>query len=355
MDDSHAFEHWLRARWTEKDRLIEGYLQTGRFPADRGVSRSRRDGKLHRGAGYIETEIKPTYWYEFLQVFAPLGLFALVLYVFYGALPRRIIKTFDKRLIVDETVKEQIKLPEKPQLLDAVLRALGEEQGLKNLKTTQKLSIDMATLQKALQNGFLREKLGIEGTPSLASIQKVLQSGILGQKIDIKGMPSLAVNNEKAQKAAIKGSTASKPSTSGTTKTKPQASIAKTQQSSTISKPPKPKTQLSSAPKKLDPKNTANSAPKKVIPKKPQVINAQSAATKKLDTKSTTASAPKKLDVKREAQLAAKRDTAVAPKKLNKVAASASKQGAPKKSVVTLKATTASTQPQSKTKIVKRV
>ena len=70
----------------EKDGLIEAYYRHGRFPADKGAHKTR-DGHIVRGAGHIETEIKSNYWYEFLQIFAPVGLLALVLYVFYNALP----------------------------------------------------------------------------------------------------------------------------------------------------------------------------------------------------------------------------------------------------------------------------
>lgn len=318
LDDSHAFEHWLRARWTEKDRLIEGYLRTGRFPADKGVSRSR-DGKLHRGAGYIETEIKPTYWYEFLQVFAPMGLFALVLYVFYGALPRRIIKTFDKRLMVDEAVKNQIKLPEKPQLLDAVLKALGDEKfGLKSAKTAQKLAANRETIQKALQSGLLRPKIGIEGTQPLV------------------------IKDKTPQRAPIEGSDTSKLSTNGTTKAKTKTNTVKPHQPNTVSTQSKTK-------KQAELKNTANLATKKVLPKKPEAIHATNPAIKKPETKQATTPAPRKLDVKNETKPTVKRETGV-PKKIDKVNGSSSNQGAPKKLGVPPKIGSASNQPQPKSK-----
>ncbi|KAI9739363.1 MAG: hypothetical protein M1834_007576 [Cirrosporium novae-zelandiae] len=103
IDDSKAFEIWLRARWMEKDMLIDQYLRTGRFPADTGVEKGP-DGHLRRGAGYIETEVKTNYLYEFLQCFAPLGLLALVLYSFYGALPKNFIKSLKKQAIQKKAV-----------------------------------------------------------------------------------------------------------------------------------------------------------------------------------------------------------------------------------------------------------
>ncbi len=173
LDDPHAFEYWLRARWTEKDRLIESYLRTGRFPADVGVSKGR-DGKIRRGAGYIETEIKPTHWYDFLQVFAPIGLFALVLYVFYGALPKRILESFDRRVVVNKSNKnEQVKLPGNPETFDAVLRAFGNEiHGLKSARTAKKLVMDGGTLQQALQGINVPGKVQVKGSLSQNLVMK---------------------------------------------------------------------------------------------------------------------------------------------------------------------------------------
>ena len=210
--------------------------------------------------------------------------------------------------MVDETVKNQIKVPEKPQLLDAVLKALGDEKyGLKSLKTAQKLAADRETIQKALQNGLLRQKLGIEETPPPA------------------------VKNEKAQGASIKGSNISKLSSNDTTKVKIQTNDVKNQQPNTASTQSKPKKHADSAPRKLEPKNTASSAPKKLIPKKPEATHATGPAVKKPEAKQATTPASRKLDIKREAKPVAKRETGV-PKKLDKVNASASHQGAPKKS-----------------------
>lgn len=121
-DDPQKFDAWLRARWSEKDRFIENWYRTGRFPADTGSSKDYQ-GRVSAGAGYIESEIKPQRWYEFLQVFAPIGLFALVLYVFYGSLPQEMIekvKSIDQKTIVkqlDAIQKGQLKVPETKDLL----------------------------------------------------------------------------------------------------------------------------------------------------------------------------------------------------------------------------------------------
>jgi 1-acyl-sn-glycerol-3-phosphate acyltransferase len=92
IDNDKAFDLWLQARWREKDYLLELYHRTGRFPADSGVEKAAQ-GSTRRGAGVIECQVKSTRWYEFLQIFAPMGVLALVLYAFYGSLPKQYRKS----------------------------------------------------------------------------------------------------------------------------------------------------------------------------------------------------------------------------------------------------------------------
>lgn len=261
LHDSSKFEYWLRARWTEKDRLIEHYYRTGRFPADTGVSQGS-DGKTRRGAGYIETEIKPTHWYEFLQIFAPIGLFALVLYVFYGALPKRILKTFDKKLVVDEASKnEQAKLPEKPQLFDAVLKAFGDEMfGLKNAATTQRLAMSSGLLQRAMQTGQVAGKSQL--------------------------MASTAQNQAAKNQNLIKGTTGQKPLTNERSKQAKGATKKKQQEPAVASEKPKPKYLPATIPVKPQKKKVSFAAPEKLEtnPKPPAVA-------KKAETKLPTTAA----------------------------------------------------------------
>lgn len=119
IDDPVAFEVWLRARWMEKDSLIEAYYRHGRFPADRGAHKTR-EGKIIRGTGHIETEIKSNYWYEFLQIFAPVGVLAMVLYMFYNALPTTVtesLKSQDKLKKAEELQKAPINGRKQPHLM----------------------------------------------------------------------------------------------------------------------------------------------------------------------------------------------------------------------------------------------
>lgn len=81
IDDTKEFEEWLRQRWIEKDELLEHYVQTGRFPADDEEGPSADGGKVVKGAGHIETEVKPASPIEFFQIFLPVMAMGLVINV----------------------------------------------------------------------------------------------------------------------------------------------------------------------------------------------------------------------------------------------------------------------------------
>ncbi|KIV83775.1 hypothetical protein PV11_05770 [Exophiala sideris] len=106
LHNDKAFELWLLARWREKDVLIEKWYQTGRFPADNGATKYR-SGKVLRGCGHMEVPIRASHWYEFLQIFAPMGILAMVLYIFYGDLPQKFWKSINKQAL--KTGSEDIK------------------------------------------------------------------------------------------------------------------------------------------------------------------------------------------------------------------------------------------------------
>jgi hypothetical protein len=82
LDDTEAFEVWLRERWIEKDALLEEYVSTGRFPAAKDLefeTKKSNDGSVitsHKG-GFIETEMKPAHWFEVFRVFMVLVGFGI--------------------------------------------------------------------------------------------------------------------------------------------------------------------------------------------------------------------------------------------------------------------------------------
>lgn len=117
LDDVNKFDIWLHARWAEKDALMEQYMHTRRFPADEGVSRTP-DGETRRGAGYIETHVKPYKWYEILQVFAPIATFVMVLFYFYDmALPTTLFSTMqDWAGYSEDEIKKKLRIGPAPKL-----------------------------------------------------------------------------------------------------------------------------------------------------------------------------------------------------------------------------------------------
>ncbi|KAL8828030.1 MAG: hypothetical protein Q9191_002823 [Dirinaria sp. TL-2023a] len=117
LDDISAFDLWLRARWAEKDTLMEHYMSTGRFPADVGIDQTP-SGEIRRGAGHIETQVKPHKWYEILQVFAPIASFIIVLFYFYNLkIPATLLgKLTEWANYGEEDIKKQLRVGPPPKL-----------------------------------------------------------------------------------------------------------------------------------------------------------------------------------------------------------------------------------------------
>lgn len=79
--DEKAFTAWLLERWREKDDLLEHYVEYGDFPADAGTTPGINGTKPLQGAGIIETDVRPSTPFEFLQVLIPVAALALVINV----------------------------------------------------------------------------------------------------------------------------------------------------------------------------------------------------------------------------------------------------------------------------------
>lgn len=80
LGDEKVFGDWLLDRWREKDDLLQYYLENNRFPADEGVGVDEL-GKEVKGAGWIETEVRPRRWTEWVMVFVPVAALGLVINV----------------------------------------------------------------------------------------------------------------------------------------------------------------------------------------------------------------------------------------------------------------------------------
>jgi 1-acyl-sn-glycerol-3-phosphate acyltransferase len=101
IDNTKAFDVWLRNRWREKDYMLEYFNRNNRFPAedfwkehlDMGEvsSGSQSIRTVPRPAITIETEVKSGNWNEFVKIFAPITSVMMALTVAYGASPGDLI------------------------------------------------------------------------------------------------------------------------------------------------------------------------------------------------------------------------------------------------------------------------
>lgn len=77
LESGEQFELWLRERWYEKDRLMEEYMATGRFPSSPVRSDSAARSGSQKTVSHIETEVRTKHGWEFIQIFVVLGVFGL--------------------------------------------------------------------------------------------------------------------------------------------------------------------------------------------------------------------------------------------------------------------------------------
>ena len=98
IQNTKAFEVWLRNRWREKDYMLEYFNRNNRFPAEdfwkdhlEMSALQSQSGKsirtAPRPAVQIETEVKSGNWNEFVKIFAPITSVMMALTVAYGASP----------------------------------------------------------------------------------------------------------------------------------------------------------------------------------------------------------------------------------------------------------------------------
>lgn len=73
LDDHKEFDAWLRARWAEKDQLLDQYFETGRFPSElAGTIEAKHvtdEQKKAVEAGYVESYVRLHHWIEIGQIF----------------------------------------------------------------------------------------------------------------------------------------------------------------------------------------------------------------------------------------------------------------------------------------------
>lgn len=66
LESAEVFDKWLRARWDEKDAIMDQYLSTGRLPPSPSTKEVEQPE-------YIETEVRTQFPWEILRVFTVPG------------------------------------------------------------------------------------------------------------------------------------------------------------------------------------------------------------------------------------------------------------------------------------------
>lgn len=269
VDDPTAFDKWLRDRWAEKDKLLGIYYRTGRFPADRKAHRLA-DGKICRGAGYIESQVKSVRWYEFLQIFAPVGLFAMVLYMFYGATPKQEAPSADKQVWINTMNTLQKALTEKPRKTASSLpkepssKAKAVTSTSATRKTSSQTGISGPNIGKVKNEKPAPKALTVRAKP----VQPMSQGTKSGGPESSKSINKKAISKNQPTKSSG-GSHPSKELIKKVTKVSPIVPRLESQPQSTqkhLESPPRVK----SIPKKLGsqnmkPKGTMKSAGKAAV------------------------------------------------------------------------------------------
>lgn len=73
LDDQKEFEEWLRARWAEKDELMDVFFETGRFPSELAGSieatKGTKEQQVAASAGFVECYVRLNHWFEVGQIF----------------------------------------------------------------------------------------------------------------------------------------------------------------------------------------------------------------------------------------------------------------------------------------------
>jgi hypothetical protein len=205
INNSKAFEVWLRNRWREKDYMLEYFNRNNRFPADDFWkehldmdSQSSTGGKtlrtVPRPAIQIETEVKSGNWNEFVKIFAPITSVIMALTVAYGASPN------------------DLPFPGGKEFLEQHMKALlsgGEMKGLPSPDELEKLIVGAAKLGKGKTQGDDADKVQELTQENLAKLVKetAIKNGMVlpgGMRRVNSALPALTATPRKAGSVVAK-------------------------------------------------------------------------------------------------------------------------------------------------------
>ncbi|KAH7081751.1 acyltransferase-domain-containing protein [Paraphoma chrysanthemicola] len=189
IQNTKAFEVWLRNRWREKDYMLEYFNRNNRFPAedfwknhlDLDSSSSQNGGKsirsVPRPAVHIETEVKSGNWNEFVKIFAPITSVMMALTVAYGASPedlpipggREFFEQHIKMLLGQNGEMKGLPSPEELEKMIEDAAKLGAQQAAEPQQMTEVQKLTQENLAKLVKETAIKSGAVLPGGMRRAS------------------------------------------------------------------------------------------------------------------------------------------------------------------------------------------
>ena len=224
IQNTKAFEVWLRNRWREKDYMLEYFNRNNRFPAedfwknhlDMDSSSSQNGGRsirsVPRPAVQIETEVKSGNWNEFVKIFAPITSVMMALTVAYGASPedlpipggKEFFEQHIKMLLGQNGEMKGLPSPEELEKMIESAAKLGAQQAAEPQKMTEVQKLTQENLAKLVKETAIKSGAVLPGGMRRAS------TALLQAPTKTMVAPTASVPR-KAQ-TAVNGPTAARPS-----------------------------------------------------------------------------------------------------------------------------------------------
>lgn len=206
-DSEKAFEVWLRNRWTEKDHFLEYYVKHGHFPAHKPWVIAETANP--RPAKAIETQVKSKNWEEFLSIFAPLGAFVTVLFLFYGVNKNQLPSVEEAAKFAKK--QGSARLTQQKAALNSIAKSAPSVASQANKPPTTKASKSPTT--KAPTTKALK----VPGKPAAVPVKAGSATSAPAKKAAPQGKPVVGAAAKKPQaNGAVKPSAPQKLATPGT-------------------------------------------------------------------------------------------------------------------------------------------
>ncbi|CAO2654280.1 Nn.00g110130.m01.CDS01 [Neocucurbitaria sp. VM-36] len=251
IQNTKAFEVWLRNRWREKDYMLEYFNRNNRFPAedfwkdhlDMSSQSSHNGNKslrsVPRPAVQIETEVKSGNWNEFVKIFAPITSVMMALTVAYGASPddlpipggKEFFEQHIKSLLGQGGEMKSLPSPEQLEKMIEGAAQMGAAQAAEPQKLTGAQKLTQENLAKLVKETAISSGVVLPGGMRRASTAL--------PQAPIKTLATPTVSIPRKAKTAVNAPTAAKKPTAGAA-VKPKPGTAAHARANATAAKPKP-------------------------------------------------------------------------------------------------------------------